>query len=269
ELIQALATPPANPPTPIPKKIWQTHRSEESSPLDTTRTWWETNRDVDGWNRTFLSDEGADQWVREWLGAPQESEIAWVWNTLPRGVLRSDMLRYLVLLLEGGVYSDTDTVCLKPISRWGRFAEVGVIIGVEADVGTRPDWHQWWPRPLQIVQWTLAAPPHHPMMLDALRRVHAATAFAASWLELGGPMSVMEWTGPGVFTDAALTYLTSATAPRDFSWPLLRGLDKPIRVADVTVLPVTGFSPNTGMFGAGSSASEQAMVEHKFAGSWK
>ncbi|KZT61372.1 glycosyltransferase family 32 protein, partial [Calocera cornea HHB12733] len=127
ELIQALATPPANPPTPIPKKIWQTHRSEESSPLDTTRTWWETNRDVDGWNRTFLSDEGADQWVREWLGAPQESEIAWVWNTLPRGVLRSDMLRYLVLLLEGGVYSDTDTVCLKPISRWGRFAEVWTV----------------------------------------------------------------------------------------------------------------------------------------------
>ncbi|KZP00811.1 glycosyltransferase family 32 protein [Calocera viscosa TUFC12733] len=313
-LLEALVAPPADPPTPIPKKIWQTHRSQDSAPLDTTRTWWETNRETDGWNRTFLSDDDADRWVREWVGGPGESEIAWVWNTLPRGVLRSDMLRYLVLLLEGGVYSDTDTICLKPISRWGRFAEVwtvdpgseaelgeqveqawegdreesargdpprGVIVGVEADVGTRPDWHQWWPRPLQIVQWTLAAPPHHPVMLDALRRVHAATAFAASWVvlqnathpegkaashnrpwevkdareELGGPMSVMEWTGPGVFTDAALTYLTSATAPREckgwlgqgcgrgepsFTWPLLKGLEVPIRVADVTILPVTG-----------------------------
>ncbi|EJU01022.1 hypothetical protein DACRYDRAFT_28990, partial [Dacryopinax primogenitus] len=261
------------------------------------RTWWETNPERSGWNRTFLSDEGADEYVRSYLGPPGESELAWVWNILPKGVLRSDMLRYLALLLEGGVYSDTDTICLKPISRWGRGAHLwpveggaemyegdeeesaaglpprGVIVGVEADVGTRPDWHDWWPRPLQIVQWTLAAPPHHPIMLDALRRIHAATAFAASWVVLqnathpagkpphnrpwelrdareehGGPMSVMEWTGPGVFTDSVMSYLTWGTGCEGqcesaFVWPLLRGVERPVRLLDVTVLPVTGALP--------------------------
>jgi alpha 1,6-mannosyltransferase len=95
----------------------------------------------------------------------------------------SDMLRYLLLLLEGGIYSDTDTKRLKPLSEWGRGArlwkdghgwlygndsgvelgnellEIGiealgppsVVIGIEADVGDREDWHDWWPRPVGLV----------------------------------------------------------------------------------------------------------------------
>lgn len=55
--------------------------------------------------------------------------------------------------VEGGVYTDTDTSCLKAIDQWGRNprlvlpdhprskGEPRVIIGVEADVGTREDWN--------------------------------------------------------------------------------------------------------------------------------
>lgn len=86
------------------------------------------------------------------------------------------MLRYLLLLVEGGIYTDTDTRLRKPPSRWGRGATLwaggkgltkdeqnriavgekwedvlgppSVVVGVEADVGEREDWNDWWPRPV-------------------------------------------------------------------------------------------------------------------------
>ena len=90
---------------------------------------------------------------------------------------RSDALRYILLLLEGGIYSDTDTAPLKGPSSWGQGSKLwrdgdgwlgdeqkdliqrgrsvedvlgkpSVIVGVEADVGTREDWFDWWPRPV-------------------------------------------------------------------------------------------------------------------------
>ena len=81
------------------------------------------------------------------------------------------------MLLEGGIYSDTDTTLLKKPSEWGgdptiwksgdgwlsesqqrRLAsgesaddvlgKPSVVVGIEADVGTRADWAKWWPRPV-------------------------------------------------------------------------------------------------------------------------
>ena len=91
------------------------------------------------------------------------------------------MLRYLLLVLEGGIYTDTDTVLLKSPSHWGQDAKLwrdgagwldgssleriqagdspndvlgppSVIVGVEADVGEREDWHDWWARPVSRVE---------------------------------------------------------------------------------------------------------------------
>jgi alpha 1,6-mannosyltransferase len=89
------------------------------------------------------------------------------------------MIRYLLLLVEGGIYSDTDTRLLKSPSSWGQGATLwkdgdgwignaervkimagqkwedvlgppSVIVGVEADVGEREDWFDWWPRPVSV-----------------------------------------------------------------------------------------------------------------------
>lgn len=52
---------------------------------------------------------------------------------------------------------------------------------------------QWWPRPLQISQWTMASARGHPVLLDTVRRVVE--------MALEDPnaqkKSVMERTGPG------------------------------------------------------------------------
>lgn len=96
-------------------------------------------------------------------------------------------------------------------------------------------------RGLQFVQWTIAAAPHHPILLDAVRRIVETTTVAKAWgitqtrhiqaLEAegkrgqatslrqakkpweldakGDPLSIQEWTGPAVFTDAVLSYVNN------------------------------------------------------------
>jgi hypothetical protein len=52
-------------------------------------------------------------------------------------------------------------------------------------------------------------------------------------------VSVMEWTGPGMFTDSVLAYLEARYGVR---WPMLRGLTEPLRIGEVLILPITGAS---------------------------
>lgn len=104
-----------------------------------------------------------------------------------------------------------------------------MIIGIEADVHSHPQWHEQWPRPLGICQWTLGAAPSHPIFLDAARRVVNSTKVVRDWEEWraseiqnlrkvgreaaaaeleskqrGDVMPVLDWTGPGLFTDATM-----------------------------------------------------------------
>jgi alpha 1,6-mannosyltransferase len=97
-------------------------------------------------------------------------------------VQHSDMLRYFLLLLHGGIYTDLDTKLLKPIPTWGEDYDLyrqgrgwlypsnreevltqgeverwkkelggaSLIVGVESDVGDREDWNDWWPRPVSF-----------------------------------------------------------------------------------------------------------------------
>ena len=84
---------------------------------------------------------------------------------------RADMLRYLTLLLHGGIFSATDTKRIKPISQWengtslwqeGRgwlhadeemardgahprgieLGPPGLVIGIAVDVNEREDWQK-------------------------------------------------------------------------------------------------------------------------------
>lgn len=73
------------------------------------------------------------------------------------------------------------------------------------------------------------------------------------------PLSVEEWTGPALWTDAVFTYLNAVAGlhPRD-----LYGLNEPVQVADVIVAPNSWFAPPR-------DDLAQAKVLHNFRGSWK
>lgn len=88
---------------------------------------------------------------------------------------------------------------------------------------------------IQIVQWTIASAPSHPILQSAILRILHSTSKAIDWSHThqtkidslkqkgktseakelekisvldeprdGGPVGVMDWTGPGLFTDAVL-----------------------------------------------------------------
>ena len=77
----------------------------------------------------------------------------------------------------------------------------------------------------------------------------------------------MEHTGPGLWSDVIFSYLLARYA---ITWHDLRGLDHPMRIGEVLVLPITAFSPGGQPdFHAKGRDDEQADVVHDFRGSWK
>ena len=110
--------------------------------------------------------------------------------------------------------------------------EPAVIVAIDVNVHAKANWQNGWPRPLGICQWTLSGAPYHPIFIDATRRVVNSTRVVADWdmqrkleihrLERQKPegwedeikhlrgksrsevMNVMEWTGPGLFSDSVL-----------------------------------------------------------------
>ncbi|EMG46031.1 Mannosyltransferase Och1p, partial [Candida maltosa Xu316] len=52
-------------------------------------------------------------------------------------------------------------------------------------------------------------------------------------------------------------------------WKVFTGMEQPIVIDDVLVLPITSFSPDVNQMGAKSSDDEMAYAKHMFSGSWK
>lgn len=192
--------------------------------------------------------------------------------------MKSDFLRYLILGVEGGVYSDTDTLLYRPVSEWIPQAlrtQVRLIVGIEFDRLDGPSWADI-PHELQFCQWTIAAAPDHPVftkmtdrVLDSMRQLSEARGGSLSDAEIGS-FDVMNSTGPAAWTDVVFSQLQEyeplLTTPRDLS-----GLTEPVLFGDVLVLPIDGF----GMGQLHSNSTNDgtiprtAYVQHLFTGSWR
>ncbi|KAF9505826.1 glycosyltransferase family 32 protein [Hydnum rufescens UP504] len=224
------------------------------------------------------------------------------------------MIRYLLLLTNGGVYSDVDTRPIMHMSQWATGVEnwtpalgprypVRMIVGIEGDLHIWRNWESFFQsiglikcgrhRPLQFTQWTIAAQASHPILIDTVRRIVDTSTLAHAWnithrrqieaLEAanwraraakvmqrkkpwdgdtkGQKLSVQEWTGPAAFTDAVLSYLLATAGVREKD---LYGLDHPVQIGDVIVLPVNGFNPTD----QDISTTESRSI-HMFRGSWR
>ncbi|MEW5308713.1 MAG: hypothetical protein WDW38_000651 [Sanguina aurantia] len=178
-------------------------------------------------------------------------------------VLKADLVRYLLVFTFGGVYSDTDTVCLKPIRDWSSGQkDVSLIVGVEADAKDIPDWAKSYGRQLQMVQWTFAAAPGHPVLANTFFRISKLLSHMDP-----ANISVKEvtaTTGPSVWTDAVYDHI----AAQGKTWQSFMGMQAAQKVGDMYLLTITGFSPGVGHMGAGTTAHPAACVQHMFDGSW-
>ena len=91
--------------------IHQTDKSVKTKSWETEE--WVRMNEKDGWKLNFLDDDMALKWVKERFTG---SDVLWAWEYMHRGVLRADFLRYLLPLLEGGVYSDVDVSWLSQVA---------------------------------------------------------------------------------------------------------------------------------------------------------
>ena len=209
------------------------------------------------------NDSSADQFVLQTM--PQE--IYQIYNSLPKSVLKADYFRYIVLLVKGGIYSDIDTICLRPIDTWidqTLMNKVGLIIGIEADTTFWEVFDGSYARRLQIVQWTIAAAPGHPILHQIVQKIADISPLMAS--KTVTDERILEWTGPGIWTDVISDYLS---AKYQFSLSYLKNLEEPKLIGDIYILPITGFSPGLNRMGSKPIDHLQAKVRHLFVGSWR
>lgn len=97
----------------IPKiihQVWE-GRTEPCMPTRLqilARTWREQNP---GWEYHLWNGEEMDELVKKYF-----PEYLSMYRSFPYNVQRWDTIRYMILYVYGGVYTDLDTECFKPIN---------------------------------------------------------------------------------------------------------------------------------------------------------
>jgi len=191
---------------------------------------------------------------------------------MSRRVLRADFLRYLLLAIEGGVYSDMDTEMLKPLYEWvpdEYKSRTKLIVGLEADQsppvpGTTYE--------VQFCQWTLAGAAGHPVFWTMVERILEEVRkrpFESPMKSVDySDDEVLDITGPAGWTEVVFEFLSKA-AGEEIGWRNLTGIGRPRLYGDILVLPIDAFASGVPHSGAGSSGGEGALVRHQFQGLWR
>jgi len=221
-----------------------------------------------------LTDESMDDFVQEHFA--KSHAILSFWQDLREiPVLRTDLLRYLVMLAVGGTYSDMDTTNYLPISEWVpehlRDQEINVIAGLEYADHT----YRIFSRSVSFCQWTLMAKPGHAIFRAAVQRVIDRLEFISRMRKLEVSQlrlsdltreDVLEATGPGTFSDSVMEVLKDQTGNPNLQWMDFYGMQEPKVFGDVLVLPIN-------MFGWGQKHSNSSQpgwgelyVRHHFGG---
>lgn len=203
-------------------------------------------------------------------------DVLEAYNSLPVPVLKADFFRYLILLARGGIYTDIDTTALVSTTDWipeeVPRSTIGLIVGIEADPN-RTDWRDWYSRRIQFCQWTIQAKPGHPVLRDIVATItEDILRMKKKGILKNGKMdkSIVEFTGPAVWTDAIFNYLNDPTyfkmEGKNITWEAFTGMEIAKKVGDVVVLPITSFSPGVQQMGSKEPDDPMAFVKHDFEG---
>ncbi|KAK8025939.1 Initiation-specific alpha-1-6-mannosyltransferase 2 [Apiospora arundinis] len=245
------------------KGIWEIH----------DHSWLHMNPD---YTYTRIGTEGALAFIGKHF--PDRLDILETFEDIRNPGMKSDFLRYLILLAEGGIYTDTDTTAVRPVAEWipkQYKASAKVLVGMEWDIRDSDD-QMWFVYPIQFAQWTIAAAPHHPIMGDLVDSVLKSIELhtikyntTVDQLELSN-QELVDTTGPTVWTRAVWRHL-QAQEPSLTDMRNLSFLQEPTLYGDVLVLPINSFG--SGQAHSGSSRSRwlppDALVRHHWQGSWR
>lgn len=260
----------------FPRKIWQSWKVEplrfEDRDMVRARSWTLKNP---GHRYEVLTDDNAVNFVEEKFGPAglNRPDIVSTYGSLTARIIQADLLRYLVMYVEGGVYADIDVEALKPVEDFipERYSErdVDIIIGIETDEPDFKDHPILGSKAQSFCQWTFACKPRHPVMMRLINNI-------LFWLHdmaqtQGKPIAELEFdfddvlsgTGPSAFTDAFLAEM-SETAGEAITWEAFHGLTESKLVGGVLVLPAEAFAAASGHSHSGNHDGRQALVRHHY-----
>ncbi|PHH91584.1 hypothetical protein CDD83_11120 [Cordyceps sp. RAO-2017] len=262
----------------LPRKIWQIFFKRpignpiEKEVLADAVTWLALNPE---YQYVLLGDNKADEFAR--MESKKHPALPAIMAGLQNMGMKSDLLRYLVLSIEGGVYTDIDTEALKPIDKWipqQYRADAAIVIGVEFDRSPGEPLYDF-SRNISFSQWTIAAAPGHELFGFLLGKV--VSKIEAMAKEQNQPFShlsirsedVLQTTGPKIWTNSIFEYLQRYEPGLQDSD--LSGLREPRLIGDVLIYPIDGVAMGVPHSGATNDGSipDIALLKHKFLGSWK
>lgn len=271
--------------TGFPKKIWQTWKTDpfsfERRDSDTARSWVLKNPD---YRYEVLTDTNDLGYVEEKYGPNgfDRPDIVEMYRTVNATIIKADLLRYLVLYAEGGVYADIDVEDLRPIHRFipERYeeSEMDMVIGVEIDQPRFRDHPILGKKSQSFCQWTFMAKARQPVMLRLVENI-------MNWLNdvavdqkvpVGEVVldfdQVISGTGPSAFTAAVLQEMNEhggGGGGRKITWDDFHDIDESKIVSRFLVLNVEAFAAGQGHSDSGNHNSRGALVKHHYhASNW-
>ncbi|PWY72981.1 hypothetical protein BO70DRAFT_364750 [Aspergillus heteromorphus CBS 117.55] len=261
---------------PFPRKIWQSWKVNpfefEERDLNVARSWTSTNP---GYRYEVLTDGNDLDYVETHFGPDglNRPDIVSTYRALTAKIIKADLLRYLVMYVDGGVYADIDVEAIRPLDRFipERYSEreIDLIIGVEIDEPDFNDHHILGQKSQSFCQWTFISKPRQPVMMRIVENI-------IGWLhdltvKQGKPIAELELdfddvisgTGPSAFTTAVLAEMSYRTG-REVTWKTFHDIPESKVVGGILVLTVEAFAAGQGHSDSGNHNARSALVKHHY-----
>lgn len=265
--ITKISSPPTS--NDIPEKIWY-----KVSPkgMNAQSEEWKDDclRKNPSYRTEVMTDLSSNYFVmRNFADRP---DIVQTYLSLPISILKADLLRYLILYAEGGIWFDLDVSCEDiPIDKWiprELKQNASMVVGWEFDSGQPDNIIR------QFTTWTVMAKPKSPHLLtvidetvEAIREVTEERQILIPDLKKNMVGDVVDFTGPrrltaGVFKSLESIHNTTIDIPS------ISHLVQPRLVHDVLIMPGYSFAKSVNNH-YGENEVGPVLVTHHYAGTWK
>ncbi|KAI0130033.1 initiation-specific alpha-1,6-mannosyltransferase [Xylariales sp. AK1849] len=268
--------------TGFPKKIWQTWKTDpfafEERDSSTAKTWVMKNP---GYRYEVLTDDNDLGYVEEKYGPGgfDRPDIIEMYRTVNATIIKADLLRYLIMYAEGGLYADIDVEALRPVHRFipERYdeSEMDLVIGVEIDQPDFKDHPILGKKSQSFCQWTFMAKPRQPVMLRLVENIMTWLNDVAYNQKVSVSEIVLNFdevisgTGPSAFTIAVLEEMSAHNGGKRVTWDDFHDLDESKIVSRILVQNVEAFAAGQGHSDSGNHNSRGALVKHHYhASNW-
>jgi mannosyltransferase OCH1-like enzyme len=176
----------------IPKNIFQTHKSFKyikSKPhiSNAVSSWIKHSNEF---NYYFYNNNLCDSFMRQHFSG----KIYEAYKKLPLGVMKADLWRYCIIYRFGGIYADTDTICMTHPN----------IFLTDALLTIVPE------NSIHLCQWIFSAPIGCPILKTI---IDLSVERILNIPEIKGEHIIHYLTGPEVFTDGIEKYLKENNLP--------------------------------------------------------